>query len=67
MMENVKGTCVIEDREISRCPCLICIIKMICNETCEEFETFYKYIWERYNDAKEGKIYGTRRIKEPQL
>jgi len=47
----VGETCVVA-REIGGCPCLICIIKMVCDETCEEFETFHKDVWDKYDSEK---------------
>jgi hypothetical protein len=47
----VKNTCVTEGRDISGCPCLICLIKMVCDNPCEEFETFHDYMWESHADS----------------
>ena len=28
-------------RDIDKCPCSICLVKVVCNEQCEEFRAFY--------------------------
>lgn len=34
-----------------KCPCMVCIIKVICKNACEEYEAFREYI-DRYNLMK---------------
>ena len=33
---------------LDKCPCRICIVKMMCRKGCEEFMTFYRDEVERY-------------------
>ncbi len=58
-MENCKGchysssgcVCLLTNRKINtlnKCPCGICLVKMICRLGCEEFTIFYKAEVERY-------------------
>ncbi len=47
----VTDTCVVEGRDVSKCPCLRCIIKMVCNDPCEEFEVHHTYITRKYADT----------------
>jgi len=45
---GTKGcACLDYHLHLNKCPCRICLVKMICSSGCEEFITFYKVEMEK--------------------
>ena len=64
LLENCKGclgrarNCFfIGQAETFKCPCCICIVKVICNSICKEFEDFIGQYNEEIRTGK-VKLYG---------
>ncbi len=43
-----KGSCeryegIVREIDISKCPCIECLIKGVCSEPCEDFKELFKF------------------------
>lgn len=38
---NIERCMILRYGNVKECPCLSCLVKVVCNEACSKFESFY--------------------------